>query len=273
MYDVSEKDKYISDAAWILVLSVLDLEFEIDVDNREYYYDGEIQVKKGRRTPNNKEVEERFKDWIESIKAIRSTTGYIDEDRPLEIEEEILGQYIPMSSPGVIVLNLSTMKKYFKEIVEDMLLAGYSFSFSAFYNMAEICARKTVYHEYFHHYSDIQKLLFGFLYRKDIEEALAVAWSRLEVDEFCIKDLKLYSVTPVFDAYKRKLYNYYTPGYRDWKNFSNLSSFSEGVRHYMMPSVSNQLLMNGVNLGLLVLKELDWTYQTSEAIKLKLYLR
>jgi len=196
-----------------------------------------------------------------------------DEDRFIEIEEELLGCYTPMSSPGVIELFLNQMKNFLVQIVGDMVSAGYHVSYSDFVRMAEICVRKTFYHEYFHHYSDIQKRLFSFVKTKEIEEALAVAWSRMKVDEFCTKDLKLHSVTSLFDAFKRKLYNYCIPGYKDWKNYSISATFYEGICRYMMPSKSYDLLTKGVNLGLALLSELDMTYQTSEAVQLKMHLR
>lgn len=154
-----------------------------------------------------------------------------------------------------------------------MIGTGYYITYADFKNMAEMCVRKTFYHEYFHHYSDIQQRLYGFIKTKYIEEALAVAWSRLKVDEFCIEGLKLQSVKPIFDAYKRKLYNFCLPGYRDWENYNKPSTFYEGVRKYMMPFGSYDLYRNGVNLGILILNELDVIYQTSDAVQLRLQLR
>ena len=105
-----------------------------------------------------------------------------DHDRELEYDEEWLGQYSPMRSPGKITLSIHTLRGAFDQHIRDSISAGYRITFSDLHNSAHIFVRKTIYHEYFHNYADIQRHLYGSYYVKDIEEALVVVWSRMKIE-------------------------------------------------------------------------------------------
>lgn len=191
-----------------------------------------------------------------------------EEDRIVEIDDELLGCYIPMSSPGKIKLFLDELQFFFENYICEMIRRGYNITYSDYKKMAEITIRKTFYHEYFHHYSDIHRVLYSFNKNSILEEALAVAWSRMKVNDFCRTELKIYSPDPIYETYLRKIYNYGSRGYRDWKQYIMNDDFCRAVCKYMLPGGYNILEKNGVKMG--ILESLDFVYKTSDAVTLEL---
>ena len=246
MYLAKDKEKYIKNATELLI--------------RE----GSRRLFNGNVLQNGDDDE--LHNLINSLQVNGRGTGF-DVDRSIEMEEEILGKYTPMSSPGKITLYMDELIVFFRDIIMDLIESGFYFSLDDYKGMAEITILKTFYHEYFHHYADIQLQLYKFSKIKEVEEALAVAWSRLKVNEF-ILNKKYKSSTPIYEAYLRKIYNYSLPGYRDWKKYVSKEDFCLKAIDYILPTSSIKLLKNGVNMTGMIYEGLNYTYNTSNAVLL-----
>ena len=303
MYTAKEKNRYISDVVWIIISEVLGLHYETEnfdtgsiserglrLSNESKddklrpdfdigsIYEGGVRLKKNV-IDSQLSPEACFDKWRNSIEVY----GRGDNDefiRSIEFEDDWLAVYIPMNSPGRIHLYLYRIKDCFAGFIRDLIRAGYQVAYIDFVNMAKILIRKILYHEYFHHYTDIQRHIYGSYHIKNTEEALAVAWSRIEIEKYCMnrKYLKIPSGTRLYDTYKKMIFNYCQPGYRDWSKYyipdsDHTDIFCESIRQYTVPSGSSRLLYNGFNFDELILSNLNVIYQTSDAVTLYMIYR
>lgn len=273
MYTAKQKDSFVSKAVSLIIWGLL----HPDCLYEDYYSlsnDGDVQPIIEKDSISNHPAEVLFDKWKERIEVYKN--AYQDDHSPeLEYDEEVLGQYTPMSSPGKISLSIHTIRDHFCHHIQDLIRAGYSITFYDISNLAHIYIRKTVFHEYFHHYTDIQRQLFGSYHSKNTEEALAVAWSRMKIEQYT-KNKKYWKTpvnTPTYERFKRNIYNYCQPGYKDWKihydpKSDDKSVFCDTIRTYTLPSGSTKLKENGIDFVALILNDIDVVYQTSDAVTL-----
>lgn len=280
MYLAKDKNTYVSDAVSLIIWGMFN-------PNRTYNDFYSVSDSEGLHPLKNSErnaiqiPEGFFGDWKDTIQVYRSTP--VDgDDRPIDFEDDWLGMYTPMNSKGSIDLFLYRIRDCFNQLTREMISPGYPITQTDFVNMARIFIRQIVYHEYFHHYADVQRQLHDSYYARNLEEALAVAWSRIQIEEYCTRYLRIPLGTPLYEVYKRKLFNYSQPGYRDWVYYYTPNShspkydiqslFCEGVRKYTVPSSSSRLISNGFSFDTLILSDLDVVYNTSDAVTLHLKL-
>lgn len=172
-----------------------------------------------------------------------------------ECGEELLGHYEPMSSPGRIVLHVDKLAALFWHIIREVVRAGFTFRQDDLRRLAWLAVNKTYYHEHFHLFCDIQAhLIPGFAARKDHdkEEALAVAFSRLRIErEHADGRTWISGIAPTHHSQFLLLaFDYRARGYRDWKNFSSLELFKEGLAACIVdPREAGFLAASGVPVG------------------------
>lgn len=230
----------------------------------------------------------KYNDYFFDLSDERSFANIVDrikqgEEKEYEEEffvedEEALGWYERMQSPGRITLNIGRISKSFERSVIHIIRTGHYVTSKEYIEMADLMIRKTFYHEYFHHFSDIQAMLFRFGYDHDIEEALAVAWSREKMNNY-VKDLqnksgnkKKMTNGSLINIFLDKIYRYSGAGYRDWKNYVLQHDFSNQCIHYMFPHSAQQLIKNGVHMHLMVMENLDSVLENSHGVKLQMKL-
>lgn len=186
---------------------------------------------------------------IERIESMRPHPGEIQEG---EEGEEILGTYKPMSSPGVLTLHATELTSYFWHLVKDILDQKYYISKRDLKHLAYMVTMKTYTHEQFHHFCDVARHLFGSVKDRNMEEALAVAHSYLEITG------KLRSkgnsrieqiADTVYRAMLDRLFRFSQPGYRDWVDYRTPQDYQAGLISYLQPPATQLLERNGVSMG------------------------
>jgi hypothetical protein len=83
-----------------------------------------------------------------------------------------------------------------------------------------------------------------------VEEALAVAYSRLKVLQLRASGkTRISRIQPLFfSEMLQRIYSYTSPGYRDWPAYADPVRFGDGLSGYVLPH-GNKLSLNGVNLN------------------------
>ncbi|MFH1022874.1 MAG: hypothetical protein V1809_05755 [Planctomycetota bacterium] len=160
-----------------------------------------------------------------------------DRDRnELEIPDDVLGHYEPMSSPGRVVLHGRRIAGFCAHILKDLLGRGFTLFRPDVERIMHFATSKVYEHEEFHMFSDVQShLILGFTKQVLVEEALATAhaYQRLR-EEHGKWNSKLgmihLSIWPVllevtFDRITR-------PGYRDWRKYASPDQFVAGLGAY-----------------------------------------
>ena len=176
------------------------------------------------------------------------------EDVLLEVEQGsriLLGSYTPMQSPGVLVLYQDNMRNFFWGAVRDVLSRnrGIWISQNDLKYTAEALIFMVLWHEQFHFCCDAIRQLLGSTYNPMVEEALAVAYSRLELHKLRYKHSRVSRIHPqFFSGIMQRAYDYTSPVYRDWPHYSDDIMFSQGLIQYFL-SQGNKLEHNGVNLS------------------------
>ncbi len=287
MYSAREKNRYIHDAVELLLVMLMDPSF-----NQKTFFPKPTDIEGfgsgghgihplahngDQRMPN---PEEGFENWYRS--AVRDTKPIPEDWLPgLEYDDDdCVAGYEPMNSPGIIRMHMTTMSHCFGELVKYVIGRGFRLDFKTLRSLAEIRVRKSFFHEYFHHYADIQRILTNLPpYDRMREEPLAVAWSRVKLETFLKKDLKVSSPDPMYSAFLRAAYNYQQLGYKDWVNFfridgnwmpilTELTDFCNAVWNYTLPPASARLVSNGVRFNNTVLSAMNWTYKDSNGVRL-----
>jgi len=174
-----------------------------------------------------------------------------DDGRPEETDDPDgwLGSYRRMQSPGILRLNLDNIQIFFWDIICRMACKdGYEFTRIQITELARLSIYKTLYHELFHHFMDVQSyIVANHKFKRMEEEALAVACSRILVG-FESKYNRLY-----VSDFLNEAYSYTAPGYKDWERYRSDEQFILGVMEYM-PLENNKkgvnaLLKNGQYVG------------------------
>lgn len=160
----------------------------------------------------------------------------------LDDHENYLGSYRRMNSKGVISLNADNLQVFFWSIIFELACKQrYIFTREKIEELAMLCIEKTLYHELFHHFTDVHSyVVHGFRYDYGTEEAMAVACSRLLVG-FESKSNQAY-----VSDFHELAYSYNSLGYRDWINFKSDEQFLLNLISYM--KIDNVLIHMGQEL-------------------------
>ncbi len=95
---------------------------------------------------------------------------------------------------------------------------------------------KTHQHELFHFHSDVLRYLFGGRFDPLLEEALAVAWSRLQITNKWTRRYAIDEMNRVFCDHLLPLaFDYRSPGYRDWHLYADQARFQAALLDYLAP--------------------------------------
>ncbi len=176
--------------------------------------------------------------------------------------EELLGSYRPMHSPGRITLHQDALMAFFWHVVGRMLRDGFSFWPDDIKKLVSLTVNKTYSHERFHLFCDIQsQLVPEFAQRKDREkeEALAVAFSRLSVERERAKwQSQVGRIAHThYSRFLELVFDFRSPGYRDWKQFSSEQLFNDGLVDYVDPPHAKRLAADGVPIADFLSAQLD----------------
>lgn len=183
--------------------------------------------------------------------------------------EDILGEYIPMHSPGHIRLYTPKLDGFFWHIIDRMNRQGYSFWEDDLEKLVHMAVGKTYWHEHFHLFSDVMEHLHpGFQHRRDPEEALAVAFSYLTI---CEKREKWNSrigriPTNLYTEFINQAFSYRAHPYRDWDRYTEKDRFKRALLDYIDPPQSGELHANGIPVEDMLYVQLQtvWDFQKIE---------
>ena len=198
------------------------------------------------------------------LSILSQLTEGISLQEMLAPQEDVLGYYTPMGSPGTITLHSSRLRAFFWHMV-DRLRSRRSLPVakSDLPSIAHLLATKTYHHEYFHFFCDIQRHLFpSSLYDRLIEEALAVAYAyrmiNLERGRWQSKIGRMGSV--IYPPLLTGAFCYTSPGYCDWILYADDTRFSEGLCRYIAPPGCGFLESSGVSASTLLMAQLREVY-------------
>jgi hypothetical protein len=184
--------------------------------------------------PSNFRSYKDFQDLNTDLRNFEIDFPFIFDD-----QENLLGTYQRMSSPGIITLNMNNIQIFFWSIICTLSCQkGYAFTREKIEDLARLCILKTLYHELFHHVIDVQKnFLANYSYNYYIDEALAVACSRHLVGFEAQFNL------PYVSDFLDLAYSYNQPGYRDWINYKSDEQFLLELSRYTR--IDNRLIQLG----------------------------
>lgn len=156
---------------------------------------------------------------------------YFTEEAPISL----LGSYQWMSSPGVIKLYRGNIEAYWKCLLK---MAHQHFPFMTVEDIRYILSLVThsVYqHERFHYVCDFCRRVFSSQFDCLHEEALAVAhtWHWLHVQGGNTTYGRLHPMLRRAIVHAR--FDYRSPGYRDWRQFSTPANFHAAITDYLDP--------------------------------------
>ncbi len=117
---------------------------------------------------------------------------------------------------------------------------------------------KTYVHEQFHHFADVARHLLGAKYDRDVEEALAVAFSYRHLGATWLRGRVRYPVSvPLVRELLSAMFHYVSPGYRDWHLYKADHDFARGLVSYLGPASSGFLERNGIDVSRVLLTIAD----------------
>lgn len=181
----------------------------------------------------------------------------------------ILGSYLPMHSQGVITFYQKNIESYCGSLINIAMREGFHCNlanslFSIFY-----LVETTWLHECFHYYCDYKRSFTKSLANRNLEEAFAVAHSRLEINrsfprfEFCFTDIinifgnqqmtldieQRRSLRNYLSSLERSLQgrvfsDFRSPGYRDWIRYNRLSFYEMELYDYLKDNHLENLKAN-----------------------------
>ena len=140
-----------------------------------------------------------------------------------------LGTYRRMQSPGEITLYIDNIQIFFWSIICEMIChKKYIFTREKIEELARLCILKTLYHELFHHFIDVQsRFMKDFNYDYFIDEALAVACSRQMVG------YETQGNQAFVSDFLELAYSYKLPGYCDWIEYKSDEQFLLKLSDYI----------------------------------------
>jgi hypothetical protein len=145
-----------------------------------------------------------------------------------------LGTYRSNGLSNEIELHLDVIASCCRAIEDELLVKGWSIADQERQTLATLSVMKTLFHEQFHHLSDIFRRLAkppkGF--DRLTEEALAVSWSYLQLEA---TQLKMQCDRKLFDVVVDSWFSGYTaPGYNEWERYVHSHVFLAETAQYLM---------------------------------------
>jgi hypothetical protein len=172
----------------------------------------------------------------------------------LASEQDVLGYYTPMSSPGTITLDWKVIGSLFWHTILALQRAGLYLERRDVEVMARLTCEKTYIHESFHHFTDVSRRLFGTQFNALVEEALAVACSFRDLAEMHAESRSRASRLSglLFRELTSRLYRYTSAGYRDWVHYQTSQDFENGLIGYLAPPSAPFLMQSRVDVAALL---------------------
>ncbi len=162
----------------------------------------------------------------EEIKA-RLASGEINPGAVFQEDEDYLGSYTPMRSPGIITLNIARLTHFYSWIFAELKKDGLKFNPLL---LEEMVFNKTLNHELFHYFSDYVSQISGNSIIHNTEEALAVACSYLAFEN---KYRYYYGHMAGWHyCFLKVAFAYTRPGYKDYVNYISRNAFYSAIIDY-----------------------------------------
>lgn len=166
----------------------------------------------------------------------------------------LLGMYIPMNSPGQVILFGDNLMRFYKSLLKGICPSIQYITRLDLHAAWTLVRMKTHSHELFHYYCDVLHGIFGGSYTNLIEEALAVAWARHSIQEQ--RNAWNTQIGRMNGFFYSQLMNrafvYRSVGYRDWVLYSDDIRFKPALVEYMAPGDFRKLQANGVDVEHLI---------------------
>ena len=189
-------------------------------------------------------------DWILfEIEQMEPSLGAIAES-----PSDVLGTYTPMSSPGIITLHVRELTSFYWKHVARLYQKFPHMEWIDLQQMAHVVVFKTYFHEQFHHLADVCRHLFHGKYDKDVEEALAVAYSYYKMMLYFESNKKIKITELLYANLVEQIYKYHSPGYRDWVNYQRREMLFEGMVQYLIPHNPYVLRSGRISLSEILLE-------------------
>lgn len=148
----------------------------------------------------------------------------------------VLGLYRCGTPTGDIVLYLDAIASCCRAIGQELADTGWLIGDKERQALATISVKKTLYHEQFHHLSDMFRRLTGSTRSNHHkEEALAVSWSYLHLLAAMVDTgFERFGADFVQAAMDSWYSGYTAPGYRDWERYVHCHVFLEETSDHLM---------------------------------------
>lgn len=166
----------------------------------------------------------------------------------------LLGMYIPMKSPGQVILFGNNLMRFYKSLVR-VIHPGIPYLTKLDLQAAWTLVRtKTHSHEMFHYYCDVLHSLLGGSYTYLIEEALAVAWARRCIqDQRNVYNSQIGRMNGIFySQLMKRAFAYRSPGYDDWALYADDIRFKPALVEYIASGNFRKTQGNGVDVEHLI---------------------
>lgn len=180
----------------------------------------------------------------------------LGDNRVIYIRETmlLLGMYIPMRSPGQVVLFGKNLDRFYWSLVRATHHSVPYMTKLDLHGAWSLVLMKTYQHELFHYNINVLQEMFGGSYTPTIEEALAVAWARMKIQgERAKRNSQIGRMNDQFySLLMRKAFDYRSSGYRDWGMYADEVRFKPALLAYIAPDNHARLQANGVDMERLI---------------------
>lgn len=183
---------------------------------------------------------------------LESDPDVSDEEKLPRLSEiqSVLGVYVPMSSPGQIILYSQKIRNFFWSLVKRIHGRIPYITKSDLTAGSRLVSMKTYNHEIFHFNCDVFRMLLGSSYDVMTEEALAVAYARMKIAEERKNGQTLIGRMngSVYSLMMDESFRYRSEGYSDWIKYADEVRFNLGLLNYIAPRKLMELQSNNVNV-------------------------
>lgn len=162
----------------------------------------------------------------------------------------LLGIYIPMQSPGQVILFGKNLRSFYLSLVRA-IRHRVPYMTKLDLNAAwTLVVMKTHEHELFHYNINVLQEMFGGSYTPKIEEALAVAWARMKIQEKRgVWQSSIGRMNGLFySLLMQRAFAYRSVGYRDWVLYADEVRFKPALLDYIAPKNYARMQGNGVDM-------------------------
>lgn len=166
----------------------------------------------------------------------------------------ILGLYIPMHSPGQVILFWQNLRSFYWSLIRAIRHRVPYMTKQDLNASWMLVLMKTHEHELFHYNINVLQEIFGGAYTPKIEEALAVAWARMKIQGERAKwNTQIGRMNGLFySLLMQRAFAYRSAGYRDWVLYADDVRFKPVLLDYIAPKNYGRLQGNGVDMERLV---------------------